>query len=121
VEITFWYSTAEHLKYRSNDGLFYYVFNELINKRGIRIVSDGLSSLQAGEGTGLHHFKIKLGLEARPVCRCFYIHPIVRPLINIYTLRFLEATLRLTGRSRRFRKMIGVINIILGKDIDRKD
>lgn len=113
AEITFWYSTNEHLQYRSNDGLFYNVFYLLINKLGLTLVSDGLSSLQLGEGSGLHHFKVRLGLIAKPVHRTFYINPLIRPFINRLTLKLTEFLLKRNKKNRRLRKINGVLHIIL--------
>ena len=113
AEITFWYSENKYLGSRPNDGLFYYTLNLFLNECGLRLVSDGLSSLQPDEGPGLHHFKVRLGLEAKPVHRAFYVHPFLRPFINRFTLACARTGLAWFGANRRIRKIVGVMTMIL--------
>jgi hypothetical protein len=110
------FSTDALLNLRPNDALFFYALSHYLTERGFRLVSYGLSSVQAESNVlGLHVFKTKLGFEAHPVHRAFVLHPFFRPLANRLTLWGVNGALRLIPRDRHLKKMRGVLASILNK------
>lgn len=109
------FSANALLQYRPNDTLMYTVLSHYLVKRRFRLVSYGLSSIQAETyAAGLHRFKTKIGFEARPVHRAFVPHPLLRPFANKTVLRGLNAALRLKPGDRRLKKAGGALAYILG-------
>ena len=103
------------LQYRPNDTLMYTALAHYLVKRRFRLVSYGLSSVQAeSSAAGLHRFKTKIGFEARPVHRAFVPHPLLRPFANKAVHRGVNAALRLKPGDRRLKKAGGVLAYILG-------
>ncbi len=100
---------------RPNDALMYTVLSRYMVERGFRIVSYGLSSIQAeSNAAGLHRFKLKVGFEARPVYRAFVPHPLLRPFANRLTLWGINTILWYRPGDRRLKKAGGVLACILG-------
>lgn len=103
------------LHYRPNDTLMYTVLSHYLVERGFRIVSYGLSSIQAeSNAAGLHRFKTKVGFEARPVHRAFVSHPLLYPFVNQLTLWGVNAVLRFKPGDRRLKKAGGMLACMLG-------
>ena len=102
------------LNLRPNDALFFYALSHYMTERACRVVSYGLSSIQAESNrTGLHTFKTKVGFEARPVHRAFALHPLLRPFANRLTLWGVNTALRFMPRDRHLKKAGGVLTYIL--------
>jgi hypothetical protein len=120
VEVDDWveigcFSMDALLQYRPNDTLMYTALSHYLVERKCRLVSYGLSSIQAeSNAMGLHRFKTKVGFEARPVHRAFVAHPLLRPLVNRATLWTVNAALRLRPADRRLKKAGGVLACMLG-------
>jgi len=116
VEIEGSFSMTAFLKHYPNDTLLFSILTYYLLERRKRLVSYGLSSLQAtANKAGLHAFKTKIGFEAKPVHRVFVLHPILRPFVNQLTFLGLNAALRLRPRNRVLKKIRGVLALILGK------
>ncbi len=102
-------------QYRPNDTLIYSALSHYLVERKYRLVSYGLSSIQAESNTaGLHRFKMKVGFEARPVHRAFVAHPLLRPFVNQLTLWIVDSALRFRSGDRRLKKAGGALASMLG-------
>jgi hypothetical protein len=116
AEIEGSFSMDNLLNLRPNDTLMYSVLSHYLIEGGRRIVSYGLSSIQAESNTGgLHAFKTKVGFEARPVHRAFVPHPLLGVLANRLTLWGINGVLRLQPGNRSLRKAAGTLSAMLGK------
>ncbi|MFL5626077.1 MAG: hypothetical protein ACJ788_10845 [Ktedonobacteraceae bacterium] len=126
VEVEDWveigcFSRDALLQYRPNDTLMYSALFHYLVERKCRVVSYGLSSIQAeSNAAGLHRFKLKVGFEARPVHRAFMPHPLLRPFVNRLTLWSVNAALQFRPRDRRLKKAGGMLACMLG-DISMLD
>jgi len=97
-------------RHKPNDALVYSALSTCLVERGCRVVSYGLSSIQAESNiAGLHQFKLKVGFEARPVHRAFVFHPLVRPFANRLTLWSVNRALRVWPGDPRLRTARGVL------------
>ena len=113
------FSMNSMLRYRPNDALMYTVLSRYLGTRSCRVVSYGVSSIQAGTGArGLHRFKLKVGFEAIPVRRAFALHPALRPLAHRSTLTaaywLVNGAMSVRPRSRRLKKIEGLLASMLG-------
>jgi len=103
------------LQYKPNDTLMYSTLFHYLVERKCRVVSYGLSSIQAeSNAAGLHRFKLKVGFEARPVHRALVPHPLLRPFVNRLTLWGINKVLQLKPQDRRFKKAGGAVASMLG-------
>ena len=114
------FSRDAFLQYRPNDTLMYSALAQFLGGGECRLVSYGLSSIQAeSNAAGLHRFKLKVGFEARPVHRAFVTHPTLRPLANPLTLAAahtgVKAALRLRPGDRRLKKAGGMLACMRGE------
>jgi hypothetical protein len=115
AEIVGCFSMDSLLQSRPNDTLFFYALSHYLTERRFRLVSYGLSSIQAvSNAIGLHAFKTKIGFEAKPVHRIFEAHPLLRPFLNAATLWAVKKALSLVPRDRRLKKAEGMLACILG-------
>jgi hypothetical protein len=117
VELTT-FAMDSMLRYRPNDALLYGALSHYLGRGGCRVVSFGLSSIQASSNIdGLHRFKLKVGFTPTRVHRAFVLHPSLRPLANRVTLRAARRTvngaLRVRPRSRRLTKLEGMLTCML--------
>ncbi len=123
IEVDDWaeiigFSMNAFLNLRPNDALFFHVLSHYLTERACRVVSYGLSSIQAESNrAGLHAFKTKVGFEARPVHRAFAVHPLLRPFANRLTLWGVNTALRFRPADRRLRKGRGVLASIVGQNL----
>jgi hypothetical protein len=113
------FSMSSMLGYRPNDALMYAVLTEYLAGRRCRVVSYGLSSIQARtSAAGLHRFKRKVGFHPSRVHRAFVLHPALRPFANRLTLRLahraVNGVLRIRPRDRRLKKLGGMLACMLG-------
>ena len=109
------YAANEHLRYCPNNGLLHFALDYCLTQGRCRVVSYGLSSIQAGENVAtLDFFKKKVGFEARPVHRDFLFHPLLRPLVNPLSYWLLQRFVRIWPRNRLLRKGLGLAAIQLG-------
>jgi hypothetical protein len=103
------------LQYRPNETLIYSALFHYLVEQKCRVVSYGLSSIQAeSNAAGLHKFKLKVGFEARPAHRAFVPHPLLRPFVNRLTLWGIKRVLQLKPQDRRFKKAGGAVALMLG-------
>jgi hypothetical protein len=115
VEIEGCFSSNAALPLRPNDTLMIAALTDYLVTKRCRLVSYGLSSIQAvSNAAGLHEFKTKVGFEAKPVHRAFIVHPLLRPLVNKVTQRGLGALLALTPENRLLKKCDGMLATMLG-------
>jgi hypothetical protein len=113
------FSMSSTLAHRPNDALIYTALSHYLVTQKCRVVSYGVSSVQAEtSAAGLHRFKRKLGFEAIPVHRAFVVHPALRPLANRVTLNaahtLVNRILRFRPREPRLKKLGGVLACMLG-------
>lgn len=109
------YSADALLQYRPNDTLMYTALSHYLAEQKLRLVSYGLSSIQAeSNASGLHRFKIKVGFEAHPVHRAFVPHPYLRPFVNQSVLWGVNRALRFRPKDRRLKKLGGALEYMLG-------
>jgi hypothetical protein len=114
------FSMTSMLQYRPNDALMYAVLSLCLADRSCRVVSYGLSSLQArSNAAGLHRFKLKVGFSPYRVHRVFVFHPSVRPVANRVTLTAAHwaanRALQVCPRDRRLKKLGGMLACMLGQ------
>lgn len=115
VEINANFSMDSLRQYRASDTLLYSALCYYLVERKCRVVSYGLSSIQAdSKVASLHRYKKKVGFEARPVHRAFVPHPLLRPLANWLTLWGVNTTLWLKPEDQRLKKARGLLASILG-------
>jgi hypothetical protein len=80
------FAVNEALTLRPNEGLIYMAIHEYLRKRHFRMITGGLSTIQAHTNAdGLHRFKTKMGFEARPIHRVFIVNPTAEWLVNTTT------------------------------------
>jgi hypothetical protein len=113
------FSASSMLRYRPNDALMYVALSTLLAERRCRVVSYGLSSIQApGNVAGLHRFKLKVGFSASRVHRAFDLHPSLRALATPATLSAVRWTvngvLLARPRSGHLKKLSGMLACMLG-------
>jgi hypothetical protein len=114
AEIEGCYSANFALSLRPNDTLMAVALHEYLVNRRSRLVSYGLSSIQAEtSAAGLHRFKTKVGFEALPVHRTFVVHPFARHLVNGFSHGCLRMLLSLAPRNRLIKKAEGVLAAML--------
>ncbi len=114
VEIESGFSMNDCLSLRPNDALFYVALRHYLSEGARRLVSYGVSSIQAdSHAAGLHRFKTKLGFEARPVHRAFVFHPLLRPLVGRVSRRTLRWLQRQCPGHRWLKKAVSVVDLAL--------
>jgi hypothetical protein len=115
VELYKIFSMDALLQYRPNDTLMYSALSHYLIEYKCRLVYAGMSSIQVGKNAaGLHRFKTKVGLEARPVHRAFVAHPLLHPFVNQMTLRCVNTVLRFRPEDHRLKEAGGVLACMLG-------
>jgi hypothetical protein len=120
IEVDDWadigcYSMDALRHYKPNDTLVYSALTHYLVERKCRLVTYGLSSIQAESNVaGLHRFKTQLGFEARPMHRAFVSHPLLRPFVNRVTLWGVNTALQFRPGDRRLKKAGGVLACMLG-------
>ena len=113
------FSMDSMLRHRPNDALLYVALSHYLAERHCRVVSFGLSSIQAcSNAAGLHRFKRKVGFDARPVRRAFVLHPSLRPFANRVTVTAahwaVNATLRIRPRDGELKRLGGMLACMRG-------
>ncbi len=102
-------------RYKPNDTLMYSALSYYLVERACRLMSYGVSSIQAeSNAAGLHRFKTKVGFEARPVHRAFVPHPLLRPFVNRLTLWGVNTALRLWPGDLNLKRAGGMLAYMLG-------
>ncbi|MGO9125729.1 MAG: hypothetical protein ACLP6G_12685 [Terriglobales bacterium] len=108
------YSANEFLPLRPNNGLVFYAVRHYLVERKFRVVSYGLSSIQAvSNEAGLEKFKLKMGFESIPVHRAFVVHPLLRPFVNRGSWGLAKAMLRLSPQSMMLKKAEGALRMAM--------
>jgi hypothetical protein len=116
VEIEGGFSTNDARLLRPNDTLVAMLLLDHLASKRCRLVSYGLSSIQADtNASGLHEFKRKLGFEAKPVHRVFAVHPFLRPFVNRLTQRCVRKLLKVAPQNRILKKGDGMLSILVGE------
>ena len=114
------FSMDSMLQYRPNDALLYVALSHYVAERKCRVVSYGLSSIQAvSNAAGLHRFKRKIGFDTSRVHRAFVLHPSLRQLASHGVVRAahyaVDAALRFRPRNVGLKKLEGVLTCMLGR------
>jgi hypothetical protein len=108
------YSANEFLPLRPNNGIIYYALHHYLVEKRFRIVSYGLSSIQAiSNADGLHKFKLKMGFEPTPVHRTFVVNPLLRPFVNRVSWRLVNGMLKLSPQHAMLKKAEGALRLAL--------
>lgn len=113
------FSTTSMLWYRPNDALMYAALSAYLADERCRVVSYGVSSIQAkSKAAGLHRFKRKVGFDAIPVHRTFVFHPSIRRFAHRLVLSAahtaVNGVLRVQPRNRMLKKLGGMLACMLG-------
>jgi hypothetical protein len=120
VEIVGSYSRTADRETCPNNGLAHQVLSYFLAERGFRTVSYGINSIEEGSHTtGLHFYKTKVGFEAHPVHRVFFLHPFLRPMANRVTLWAVNMALRLKRGNRRLNKAHAILALCVEKTAAR--
>jgi hypothetical protein len=108
------YSADEFLPLRPNNALVFYALHHYLVERKFRVVSYGLSSIQAdSKAEGLHRFKLKMGFESVPVHRAFIVNPLLRPFVNRVSWGLVNGFLRIAPHHRMLKKAEGALRMAL--------
>ncbi len=89
VDLLYQQSLREFLPLRVNNALLFAVTKDLVARPGIRLIHNGLHSLDAP--ASVDQFKQRLGYSARPVRQRVVFHPRIAPLIGPVAAGFLES------------------------------
>ena len=113
------FSMDAMLRYRPNDALLYAALSHYLTEQRCRVVSFGVSSIQAStNAAGLHRFKLKIGFDARPVHRAFVLHPSIRPFATRATMTAVHwavnRMLRVRPRNGALKRFDGMLACMLG-------
>jgi len=108
------YSANEFLPLRPNNALIYHAVRYYLIEKKFRVVSYGLSSVQAvSKAEGLHQFKVKMGFDSIPVHREFVFNPLLRPLVNRASWKLLNGMLRFSPQHPVLKKAEGAMRMAL--------
>jgi hypothetical protein len=108
------YSANEFLPLRPNNALVFYVLHHYLVEKKFRVVSYGLSSIQAdSRAEGLHKFKLKMGFESVPVHRAFVVNPLFRPFVNRVSWKLASGMLKLSPQHPLLKKAEGALRMVL--------
>ena len=108
------YSADEFLPLRPNNALVFYALRHYLVERQIRVVTYGLSSIQANsKAEGLHRFKLKMGFESVPVHRVFTVNPLFRPLVNRASWALVNGMLKMAPGHPTLKKAEGALRMAL--------
>ncbi|MBK9796348.1 MAG: GNAT family N-acetyltransferase [Holophagaceae bacterium] len=88
VDLLYQQSLREFLPLRVNNALLFAVTKELMSRPGIRLIHNGLHSLDAP--ASVDQFKLRLGYSARPVRQRVVFHPKIAPWIGSGVAGILE-------------------------------
>ncbi len=108
------YSADEFLPLRPNNALIFYALRHYLVERKFRVVSYGLSSIQANsKAEGLHKFKLKMGFECISVHRVFTVNPLLRPFVNKASWAFVNGMLKMAPGHPILKKAEGALRMAL--------
>jgi hypothetical protein len=108
------YSANEFLPLRPNNALVFYVLHHYLVETKFRVVSYGLSSIQAvSKAEGLHKFKLKMGFESVPVHRAFVFNPLLRPFVNRVSWGLVNGILKVAPNHPMLKKAEGALRMAL--------
>lgn len=110
------FSCDAHLEHRPNNGLVHHILDHFLNERGFRVVSYGLSSLQADSNAeGLDHYKRRIGFIGDPVRRAIVLHPLLAPFVGRTSLSLVRALLARRPRNRLLKKAEGALRLAVAE------
>jgi hypothetical protein len=108
------YSADEFLALRPNNALIFYALRHYLVEQKFRVVSYGLSSIQANsKAEGLHKFKLKMGFESVPVHRVFTVNPLLRPFVNRASWALVNGMLKMAPDHPILKKAEGALRMAL--------
>jgi hypothetical protein len=108
------YSADEFLPLRPNNALIFYAVHHYLVEKKFRVVSYGLSSIQAdSKAEGLHKFKLKMGFESVPVHRAFVFNPLLRPFVNRLSWGLVNGILKVAPYHAMLKKAEGALRMAL--------
>lgn len=106
------WSADEFLPLRPNNALVYYLVFQFLILKKYRWVTYGFDSVQPlANAEGLHRFKVKMGFEAVPVHREFVLHPLLRPVVNRHSWRFVSGFWKMSPGNVLLRKAQGALRL----------
>jgi len=100
-------SATEYLPLYPNNALVYYVTKLKLALTDVNAVSYGPQSLDAPPS--LDTFKFRMGFQKRPMKQTIAFNPIVKPLINGFSLQCIKLLSASIPKSDVFRKLEGII------------
>jgi hypothetical protein len=90
------YSVNEALPLRPHNGLLYHAVHHYLFKKKLQLVDHGWSNFPiTPKVESLHRFKVKMGFEAVPVQRVFFVNPLLEPIVNDVSWRLANGLLKL--------------------------
>jgi len=113
-------SRNEYLRDCPNNALVYEATRHYLVEERHRLVSFGISSIQATSNiVSLHKFKIRMGFQPVPLCRTFVPHPLLRPLLRPrLSSWFWDKVAALRPSSETFAKVAGMSRLLSGREQD---
>jgi hypothetical protein len=106
-------SRSRFLRDFPNNGLVFSVVEEMLVRRGMRLVTYGIESLERVDGVDA--FKLGLGFERRPIGQRILFHPALRLVLESAIVRRTVATLAARRRGTHFwRKAHGLLAFATG-------
>jgi hypothetical protein len=109
--LPYFQSATSHIKYRANNGIFYTVTHQALNRSGITRVFAGLQSLDAPPS--VDEFKLRLGYTAKPVRQRVVFHPWLAPAFNRVSQALVQRLLERYPESSTLPKIEGMIRFHL--------
>jgi len=106
------FSANEFLRLCPNNALIYHVVRHYLVERKFRLVSYGLSSIQAiSNEAGLEKFKKNMGFQSTPVHRAFVVSPLLRPFVNRLSWKLVRGVLKLWPRHPMLKMAEGALRM----------
>jgi hypothetical protein len=108
------FSATDFLPLCPNNALIFHVVHEYLANRKFRLVTYGLSSIQAvSNEAGLERFKKNMGFQTVPVHRAFVVNPLLRPLANRVSWRVVNFLLQLSPQQTLLKKAEGALRMTI--------
>jgi hypothetical protein len=100
-----------------NNAVLYVATRRYLVGDGLPYVTAGLSTIKAGTNAlNLHEYKIRMGYEARPVCRRFAVRPLLAPVLKTRAGSWLLE--KAAGTSSVLQRASGLARLMSGREKD---
>lgn len=118
--ITEAYSAGAFHRDCPNNAVVYEATRTFLNEENRRVVSYGISSIQATSNiASLHKFKVRLGFEPVPFCRTFALHWMLKPmLVPKAASWFWDTVSGVRPSSETLAKVAGLSRLVSGRETD---